>query len=37
MFDSKHDITSREATALRWGDQIFTHFRKQSKKIDCID
>jgi predicted transcriptional regulator len=37
IFDSKHDITSREATALRWGDQIFTYFRKQSKKIDCID
>jgi len=37
MFDSKHDITSRDASALRWGDQIFTYFRKQAKKIESLD
>jgi predicted transcriptional regulator len=37
VFDSKHDVTSRDASALRWGDQIFTHYKKQSEKIESID
>ncbi len=36
IFDSKHDITSREASALRWGDQIFTYYKKQSEKIKSL-
>lgn len=37
IFDSKHDVTSREATALRWGDQIFSWYRKQSEKIESLE
>jgi predicted transcriptional regulator len=33
IFDSKHDVISRDPSALRWGDQIFTYFKKQSEKI----
>jgi predicted transcriptional regulator len=36
IFDSKHDITSRDATALRWGDQLFTYYRKLSKKVESL-
>ena len=36
IFDSKHDVTSRDESALRWGDQIFTYYRKQSQKIEGI-
>ena len=37
MFDSKHDITSQDASALSWGDRIFTYYRKQSRKIKSLD
>lgn len=37
IFDSKHDITSRDASALKWGDQIFTYYRKRSEKIESLD
>jgi predicted transcriptional regulator len=37
IFDSKHDVTSRDASALSWGDQIFSYYRKQSKKISGPD
>ena len=33
VFDSKHDVISRDPSALRWGDQIFTYFRERSEKI----
>jgi len=34
MFDSKHDVTSRDPSALKWGDQIFAYFRKHSERIE---
>jgi predicted transcriptional regulator len=37
IFDSKHDVTSSDASALRWGDQIFSYFRKHSQKIESLD
>ena len=36
IFDSKHDVISRDHSALRWGDQIFSYFKKQSEKIVSI-
>lgn len=33
IFDSKHDVISRDPSALRWGDHIFTCFKKQSERI----
>lgn len=33
VFDSKHDVISRDTTALQWGEQIFSYYRKSSKKI----
>ena len=37
IFDSKHDITSKEASALRWGDQIFSYYKKRSEKIESLE
>jgi predicted transcriptional regulator len=37
IFDSKHDVTSRDASALRWGDQIFSYYKKRSEKIERPD
>jgi predicted transcriptional regulator len=36
IFDSKHDIGSHDPSALHWGDQIFSYFKKQSEKIESI-
>jgi predicted transcriptional regulator len=36
IFDSKHDVISRDPSALRWGDQIFSYFKKQSEKIGSL-
>jgi len=33
IFDSKHDVISRDPSALRWGEKIFSCFKKQSEKI----
>lgn len=37
IFDSKHDVTSRDASALRWGDQIFSYYKKHAEKIETLD
>ena len=37
IFDSKHDVTSHDPSALRWGDQIFSYYKKQSRKIESLD
>lgn len=37
VFDSKHDVTSTDPSALRWGEQIFSHFLKHSEKITGPD
>jgi predicted transcriptional regulator len=33
IFDSKHDVISRDPSALHWGDQIFSYFKERSEKI----
>ena len=37
VFDSKNDVTSSDASALRWGERIFSYFTGQSKKIQSLD
>lgn len=37
IFDSKHDVTSHDVSALRWGDQIFSYYKKRSEKIDGLN
>jgi predicted transcriptional regulator len=37
MFDSKNDVTSSAASALKWGERIFTYFRDRSEKIENLD
>jgi len=37
VFDSKHDVISRDPSALRLGERIFSYFRKQSEKVESLD
>jgi predicted transcriptional regulator len=37
IFDSKNDVTSRDASAIRWGERIYTHLLKNSEKIEKPD
>jgi predicted transcriptional regulator len=37
VFDSKNDVISHDPSALKWGEQIFSHYQKQSEKIDSLD
>jgi len=37
IFDSKNDVTSRDASAIRWGERIYTHLLKNSEKIQKSD
>ena len=37
MFDSKNDVTSSDASALMWGDRIFSYFVQRSEKIESLD
>ncbi|MFA5266361.1 MAG: winged helix-turn-helix domain-containing protein [Methanoregula sp.] len=37
IFDSKNDVTSRDASALQWGEQIFTFLLEHSEKIKKPD
>ena len=37
VFDSKNDVTSRDKSALAWGEQIFSYLLKHSEKIECED
>jgi len=34
VFDSKHDVISRDPSALRWGERIYAYLRKQSEKVE---
>ncbi len=34
IFDSKNDVTSRDASALRWGERIFAFLLENSEKIE---
>ena len=37
IFDSKNDVTSRDASALRWGERIFNFLVENSEKIESDD
>jgi predicted transcriptional regulator len=37
VFDSKNDVVSFDSSARKWGERIFTHYQKQSKKIVSLD
>jgi predicted transcriptional regulator len=37
VFDSRNDLTSRDASALRWGERIYTYLLEYSEKIDRPD
>jgi len=37
MFDSKNDVVSNDASALRWGERIYSYLIAQSKKVDSLD
>jgi predicted transcriptional regulator len=37
VFDSKNDVVSFDASARKWGERIFSHYQKQSKKIVSLD
>jgi|WetSurMetagenome_2_1015567.scaffolds.fasta_scaffold245987_1 predicted transcriptional regulator len=37
VFDSKNDVISYDASARKWGERIFSHYQKQSKKIVSLD
>ncbi|OPX64461.1 MULTISPECIES: winged helix-turn-helix domain-containing protein [unclassified Methanoregula] len=37
IFDSKHDVTSTDNSALCWGERIFSFFREQSDNIKNPD
>jgi predicted transcriptional regulator len=37
VFDSKNDVTSRDPSALAWGERIFQYFLSQSDKVTSLD
>jgi len=37
VFDSKHDVISYDPSAISWGERIFSHFQKESEKIESLD
>ena len=37
VFDAKHDVVSRGASAVTWGESIFAHYAKQSEKLTCVN
>jgi predicted transcriptional regulator len=36
-FDSKHDVVSRDPSAIAWGERIFSYFLERSEKIEKLD
>jgi predicted transcriptional regulator len=36
-FDSKHDVISRDPSAIEWGEKIFSYFQERSEKIERLD
>ncbi len=36
-FDARHDVVSFDASALEWGESIFSWYRKQSQEIRSLD
>ena len=37
IFDSKNDVISRDASALKWGERMFAHYQAQSERITHLD
>jgi predicted transcriptional regulator len=37
IFDTKRDLISSDPSALKWGEDLFTHFQKKSRRIRHLD
>jgi predicted transcriptional regulator len=35
-FDTKHDVISRDVSALRWGERLVEHYRGNAEKIESL-
>lgn len=35
-FDTKHDIVSRDPSAIRWGERLVDYYRRNSEKIESV-